>query len=129
MSIESTVSEPSFKSRVFLCGADMNPTAIRRRWPAARFLGIGWIDGIVTVGLDLAPFALGPQLWGILVDVGAPQRGMPAPVTLRDGTGATAMLTGDPAAVGSLPEMLAEARYWELPRAYRERIEAAIAQG
>jgi hypothetical protein len=128
VSIESTVSEPSFKSRVFLCGADMHPTAIRQRWPRARFLGIGWVDGIVAVGLGLPPFALGPQLWGILLEVGVPQRGMPAPVTMRDGTGATAMLTGDPEAVGKLPEMLAEARYWELPRAYRERIEAAIDQ-
>ena len=39
-------SEPPFKSRVFLCGADMHPTAIRRRWPEARFLAIGWVDGI-----------------------------------------------------------------------------------
>ena len=128
MSIDSTPSEPSFTSRVFLCGADMNPTAIRQRWPQARFLGIGWIDGGVTAGLGLPPYAFGPHVWGILVDVGAPQRGMPVPVTLRDGSGTTAMLTGDPATVGSLPEMLTEARYWELPRAYRERIEAAIGQ-
>jgi hypothetical protein len=127
VSIDPVASEPSFTSRVFLCGADMNPTAIRQRWPEARFIGIGWIDGIVTADFGLPPLALGPQVWGILVEVGAPQRGMPAPVTRPDGSGTTAMLTDDPAVAGSLAEVLAEAHYWELPRAYRERIEVAIA--
>jgi hypothetical protein len=103
----------------------MHPSAIRQRWPEARFIGIGWVNGALSRGIGLERDALGPQIWGILVDAGTPLEGMFVPVTQRDGTAATAVLNGDPAAVGTLSGMLAQARYWELPRDYRDRIEAA----
>ncbi len=126
MSSESS-NVPAFKSRVFLWDADMHPTAIRGRWPAARFEGIASGPGFLTQGIGLPPFAFGPRVWGILIDTGEPQRGMAVPIARRDGAEAAAMLVGDPYEVGSLAVVLAEARYWELPRDYRDAIEAVIA--
>lgn len=116
-----------FRSRVFLCGADMRPSAIRRRWPAARFVALARAGGFLTRGIGLPSDAFGPEVWGIVVETGERQRGTPLPVTLRDGTETTAMIVGDPSEIGSPDEILAQARYWELPEAYRERIEAYIA--
>jgi hypothetical protein len=120
--------QPSFTRVAFLCGEDMHPSAIRQRWPGARFLGIGWVNGVLSSGIGLEPDALGPRIWGILVDTGAPLEGMFVPVTRRDGTPATAVVSGEPAVVGSLAGMLAQARYWELPRDYRDRVEAAASE-
>lgn len=117
---------PAFARIAFLCGEDMNPSTIRRRWPDGRFIGIGWVPGVLSRGIGLPPNALGPRIWGILVETGAEQAGMYVPVKLRDGSDATAVLTGDASSIGSLPGVLAEARYWELPRDYRDLIEAAI---
>jgi len=121
-------STPAFRRRVFLYGANMNPQWIRQRWPAGRFVAIARAGGFLTRGAGLPANAFGPDLWGIVVDTGEEQRGMPVPLTLRDGTEATAMLAGDPADLGTLAEVLAEARYWELPAAYRDRIEAVLNQ-
>ncbi len=85
------------------------------------------MNGILSRGIGLAPNALGSHIWGILVDTGEPLDGMYVPVTQRDGAEATAVLTGDGSSIGSLGGMLAQARYWELPRDYRDRIETAIA--
>ena len=124
---QSTPTAPAFKSRVFLCGADMNPQRIRQRWPNARFVAIARANGILTRGAGLPPNAFGPDLWGIVVETGAEQRGMPVPLTLRDGSEATAMITGTADDLGTLDELLAEARYWELPAAYRDQVAAVIA--
>ncbi len=47
------------------------------------------------------------------------------PLRLIDGTSVTAMTDGDPAGFGSVTEALAQARYWELPANYRDRLEQA----
>lgn len=116
-----------FRSRVFLCGANMRPGAIRARWPAARFVALAQAGGFLTQWIGLPADAFGPNVWGIVVETGEWQRGTILPLTLRDGTESTAMVVGDPAEVGTPAEILAQARYWELPEAYRDRIEAYIA--
>jgi len=126
MTIHETPASPAFTSRLFLWGADMNPSAIRSRWQGSRFIAIARASGLLTRGVGLPPDAFGPELWGIIVETGTEQRGMPLPLTLSDGTSTTAMLAGAPADLGELTEILAEANYWELPQAYRDRIQAFI---
>lgn len=118
---------PAFKSRVFLWGADMNPTTIRARWEGSRFIGIARAAGLLTRGVGLPAEAFGPEIWGIVVETGSEQRGMPVPLTLPDGTSTTAMLAGEPDRMGTPADILAEANYWELPQAYRDRIREWIA--
>lgn len=115
---------PAFKRCVFLCGANMSPEAIRQQWPQARFRGIARADGIVIPGERWGEGAFGDEVWGIIVDTGEEQRGMPVPLTRRDGTADTAMLTGAPVLASDAAAILAEAHYWELPAAYRDRIQA-----
>ncbi len=122
----TTATSPDFRRRVFLCGADMDPIAIRQRWPEARFSGIAKADGIITTALGLQPYAFGPDVWGIVVDTGVEQPGAMIPLTLRDGAPATAMGAADASRFGTLKDALAQAFYWELPAAYRERLQAAI---
>jgi len=129
MTMLKTPAVPAFKSRVFLWGVDMNPTAIRARWEGSRFIGIARAAGYLTRGVGLPADAFGPEIWGIVVETGVEQRGMPVPLTLPDGTSATAMLAGGPGSLGTPVEMLAEAHYWELPQAYRDRIQAFIDTG
>ncbi len=121
-----TDTQPAFRSRVFLCGADMQPSRIRARWPAARFVAIARADGVIAAGLGLGWYGLGPDVWGILVETGEFQRGTMLPLRLVDGTSVTAMTDGDRAGFGTAAEALAQARYWELPADYRDRLEQAI---
>lgn len=114
---------PAFRTRVFLWGADMNPISIRERWPEGRFVGIARATGLLTQGAGLPPEAFGPEVWGIVIETGAPQPGLPLPLTMRDGTSATAMLASAPGHVGAPDAILVEARYWELPQSYRDRIQ------
>jgi hypothetical protein len=124
--VTTTETSPAFRRQVFLCGADMDPISIRQRWPEARFTGIARVDGIITGALGLPPYAFGPDVWGIVVDTGAEQPGAMIPLTLRDGSSATAMGTADASRFGTLKDALAQALYWELPAAYREQLQAAI---
>ena len=121
-----TAAPDGFHSRVFLCGANMEPAAIRARWPEAQFVALARADGVLTQGIGLPANAFGPDIWGIVVETGTRQRGSYLPLTLRDGTDATAIMADDAAALGSLKDILAQARYWELPEAYRNQIEVAI---
>lgn len=118
-----TANVPAFRSRVFLCGADMQPSRIRARWPEARFVALAKADGVIAMGLGLGWYGLGPEVWGILVETGEPQVGTMLPLSLADGTSVTAMVSGDPSAFGTVAEALAQARYWELPAAYRDQLE------
>jgi len=117
---------PAFRSKVFLCGADMQPSRIRARWPRARFVSLARADGVIAAGMGLGWYGLGPEVWGIVVETGELQEGWMLPLWLRDGSEATAMVVGDRAAFGTVSEALAQALYWELPAAYRERLQAAI---
>ncbi|MBA2470576.1 MAG: hypothetical protein H0V37_14315 [Chloroflexia bacterium] len=126
MTENATPVAPAFKSRVFLWGADMNPTAIRARWPRSRFVAIACATGILSRSAGLRPNAFGPEIWGIMVETGEDQRGTLVPLTLAHGASATAMVVDAPGGFGTPAGILAEARYWELPQAYRDRIEAFI---
>ncbi len=117
---------PAYRNHVFLCGANMNPVSIRARWLDSRFVAIARANGVLTEGIGLPRNAFGPDLWGIMVDTGELQRGVYLPITLRDGTGTTAMLVDEASAVGSPAEILAQARYWELPEGYRDQVEAYL---
>jgi hypothetical protein len=125
----TTVTNPpdsAFKTRVFLFGADMEPTTIIGRWPGGRFVGIAQADGALTQRAGLGAYAFGPEIWGIIVEIGAEQHGTAVSLTLLDGAPATAVLPAKPVDVGPPFEILAEANYWELPQAYRDRIQAYI---
>jgi hypothetical protein len=124
MTRDETPVAHAFKSRVFLWGADMNPTTVRARWPGSRFVATARASGLLSRSAGLPPEAFGPEIWGIIVETDKDQRGAPVPLTLADGASATAMLVDAPG--GNPVEILAEARYWELPQAYRDRIEAFI---
>lgn len=114
------------KTRVFLFGADMEPTTILGRWPGGRFVAIARADGAFTRNADLDAYAFGPEIWGIVVETDAEQGGTAVPLTLTDGSPATAVLPSTPVDVGPPLKILAEASYWELPQAYRDRIQAYI---
>ncbi|MDQ3653561.1 MAG: hypothetical protein M3457_00595 [Chloroflexota bacterium] len=126
MTMLKTPAAPAFKSRVFLWGADMNPTTIRSRWPNGRFVAIARAAGRLTRTAGMPKEAFGPEIWGIIVETRVEQQGTPLPLTLPDGVSATAMLAGEPGSLGTPADILAEANYWELPQTYRDRIQAFI---
>jgi hypothetical protein len=109
----------------FLCGADMDPRAIRARdgFATARFVAIG----ATGAAADVMPHKLGDgDIWGIVVR--APEHALldeasRIPVVLRDGATVHAALLTTPDTAGSAAEILARARYWELPVPYRNRLE------
>ena len=111
---------------VFYSGGSMEPTAIRRADPTARFLARG---AVARPGADLPErFAshVDDQVWGIVVEVDGDAADAPTfDVTLDDGRTVSAslaepLLAGDPAAV------LANARYWELPPSHVALLTAAL---
>lgn len=126
--MSTTQVDAAFRSRVFLAGADMNPVSIRQRWPDSRFVAIARADGVLAAGVGLGWYGLGPDIWGVVVETGEDQRGTFVPVSHRDGTNGTAMIVGSAETFGTLPEVLAQAHYWELPAAYRESLQAVIAK-
>ena len=87
----------------FICGADMDPTAIRAAWPGARFV---------------ARARLGER-WGILLS--APltdaDRARPEREVITD-DGRAVLAHADETPAGDDAGILAAARYWELPPAY-----------
>ena len=109
---------------LFLCGADMDPTAVRVAHPGARFVARA------RVASDARGSSEPNEVWGILLRVPAGTRGGEdepgGRVVTDDGRGLEARLvaggrpTGEPAAI------LAWARYWELPPAYVARLRDAV---
>lgn len=118
---------------VFLCGADMNPTLVRRRagLERARFVAIARIDGSEAGRVGL-PAELGSDaIWGIALTIAADAslpmpRGAAVSTVLRDDTSVEAVVLTDPVTVGSVADVLREAHYWELPVAYRDRLQALL---
>lgn len=93
---------------IFLCGADMDPTALVTARPGARFLARARLADSGA-----------PGRWGILIetpplaaDADAPLR----PVVTDDGR--TFEARAEEAPAGDAADVLAAARYWELPPAY-----------
>ncbi len=119
----------SSDSLVFLCGADMNPQAIQSRPELrdSRFLMTGAILASLAEKTGLPPSLHGVDVWGIVLRVSPDAAcGESVNVRLRDGREVTAALLTSPATIGSLTGVLAEARYWELPVPYRDRLEAIV---
>lgn len=112
--------------RLFLCGADMDPSRIRVRFPDARFVDIarhaGPLPGLSALD-DVASHD--GDVWGVLVDtdvIGVDGGAVEVAVTLPDGEQALATLATRPADVADAAAVEAAVRYWELPPAYRARI-------
>lgn len=133
-------SEPG-GTLAFFCGADMNPLSIgngngRVGFARARFVAIASSMEESTAGRAGLPAALGTgEIWGIVLAIAPPHAPPPNPapssmvtVVLRNGATTEAALMTDPTTVGTIAGVLAEARYWELPIAYRDRLEALLSQ-
>ncbi len=92
----------------FLTGADMDPTAVRAARPEGRFVARAQQAG-----------APEPGVWGILVEapLGDGDAGLPEVATVTDdGRAFDARAVAPPPADPA--EVVAAARYWELPPAY-----------
>lgn len=125
----------------FLCGADMNPSLIggskgRAGLERARFVAIARIDGTLTGRAGLPPDLASGEIWGIALAIAPaadPARSSSTPIATvsivwRDGTSAEAALMTDPTTVGTVADVLSEAHYWELPVAYRNRLQALVSR-
>ncbi|MDP8909520.1 MAG: SAM-dependent methyltransferase, partial [Chloroflexota bacterium] len=131
-SAQTSVLDPQASgaaSLLFLCGADMDPTVARGRFPTARFIDIAHCAGPLP-GLAALDDLGDGGVWGILVrvvDVNA-DTAMPGDdavelaVTLPDGEQALARLVTLPADVADAAAVAAAVRYWELPPTYRTRV-------
>ena len=109
----------------FLCGADMAPGRIRHD-PAtsdSRFVDIGSVTSTSLRDLGL-PLPDSDDVWGVVVTLSQSPGGPEGSVTLRTGdvVQATVLTTQD--SFGAIEDVLAEAYYWELPRAWRNTLEA-----
>ena len=110
---------------LFYSGEGMTPEGIRAAFPGARFIARA------SVRVDSAQIAepfqtiVGGEVWGIAVEIDGERDGEEMTVTLDDGrqlevVPAEPLLGGDPAIV------LANARYWELPPAFVDRIASVV---
>jgi len=126
MTIREPFDNAATSRLAFFCGEDMDPGAIRRHegFESARFVAIGAAAAahhVMPSGLE------SDDVWGIVVRVPEHVDLAAAPhisVTLRDGTAVEAAMLTTAASVGSADGILAQARYWELPVPYRNRLES-----
>lgn len=127
-----STAEPA-PALAFLCGADMNPLRIAdgAGLEGARFVAIASMEGSGAGHAGL-PAAIGSgEIWGIVLAIASPPDGAASvmvPVALDDGTTHRAQLITGPETAGSVEDILAEAHYWELPVAYRDRLAAMLFQ-
>jgi hypothetical protein len=114
---------------LFLSGADMDPTALLRAQPAARF--IARASTVADAGETASAFAAGLEraVWGVLVELPkAPDGRLPRRiVTTDDGRHFIASCAGEHFLAGDPAAVYAAARYWELPPAFTKRLEQALA--
>jgi len=117
---------------LFLTGADMDPTLVRRAYSGGRFVARAVLAaeaGEVAPAFAPAVAGLsGGDVWGILVRVPAAIAGdvRRRPVTTDDGRAFTAALAGEHLVAGLPAATFAAARYWELPPAYTARLATAL---
>ena len=118
---------------LFLSGADMDPTKVRASYPGAHFLARARVSADTHEIAD--PFASHlvadgspAEVWGILIEQpnenGAPTGSRQA--TTDDGRMFDVTLSGRQLASGQPDEVVAAARYWELPPRYVGRLRDAI---
>jgi hypothetical protein len=116
---------------LFLTGADMDPTKVRRAYPEGTFVARGHTEAHAgEIAPEFAQVLAGPgvgDVWGILVQVpnayGDNERRHQ--VTADDGRTFTAVVIGERMAAGLAPLVLKAAHYWELPAGYVGRLKMA----
>lgn len=110
----------------FLCGADMNPTSIRRNAAIAeaRFVDIGSVPATEIASRDL-PLPGAEQVWGVVVTLPGevPDTSQVLITLRRTGEVVQAEVLTDAASFGDRDAVVAEAYYWELPRSWREALD------
>lgn len=118
-------------SYAILFGTDMEPERIRTQpdTEGARFVGIGAIEGRHRAELDV-PLPDVAEIWGVVVRLrpGSRVDGTVVPVTMRTGEKIEATVLTDADAFGDPEAVIAEARYWELPVAYRHALSDHLAE-
>lgn len=128
MAQQAEAWEQQAAGTIFLCGADMEPTAIRQRYPGARFVARArWEPDNWPSWYPVAT-AKPAEIWGILLDHATRRAGRPVTVETDDGRSITANVATDAATVGDLAEVLANARYWELIPAFVRQLQSATGQ-
>jgi hypothetical protein len=119
---------------LFLSGADMDPTSMRVSYPGAHFLARAWVSAGTNEIAD--PFASHlvsggspAEVWGILIEQSGVNNASvePRQATTDDGRSFDVTLLGRQFASGQPDEVVAAARYWELPPRYVGRLRDAIA--
>lgn len=118
-------------SYAILFGTDMEPERIRTQpeTEGARFVGIGAIDDQSRIGLEL-PLPDVAEIWGVVVRLRSGSRvdGPVVPVMMRTGEEIEATVLTDADAFEDPEAVIAEARYWELPVAYRNALSDHLAE-
>jgi hypothetical protein len=111
-------------SYLFLSGAETEPTALRSRYPDARFVA----RASISSGVAIAPAfgeAVDGEIWGILIET-ANGSGETATAVADDGRTFSASLPNLPLLDGEPEAVLATARYWELPPAFIGQLKVAL---
>jgi hypothetical protein len=105
---------------LFLSGAEMQPERVRGTWPEARFVARGRLEPR-PLGAVVAPAGTRYETWGIVIET-------PDAVIPGDVRGAVAddgrvfAVTVSPPDDADPVDVLAAARYWELPPPYVRRL-------
>jgi hypothetical protein len=116
---------------IFLSGADMDPTAIRKAYPGATFIARGHVasrQGEVNphFGHGLIPSGRG-EIWGIVIETSNAQTSdRQRAVTTDDGRIFTTILAGDRFVTGEPAAVLRAAQYWELFPGYLALLANAV---
>lgn len=116
---------------LFLTGADMDPSEVRRSHPTAQFVARAFTEVHAgAVSPTFAPYVTSPgigDVWGILIAVTEPAEANARRynVTTDDGRTFNAAAAGDRMVSGLATAVYAAARYWELPAGYAGRLNMA----
>jgi hypothetical protein len=108
---------------IFLSGADMDPTAIRKAHPGATFIARAHLEvrqGEINphFGKGVAASGRG-EVWGIVIETVEQQSSdRQRDVTTDDGRALNAVLAGDRFVNGEQSAVLKTAQYWELYPGY-----------
>ena len=110
---------------LFYSGERMTPEGIRAEHPSARFIARGSVQ--VDEAEIAEPFAsvVDGTVWGIAVEVDDVRDGQAQTVTLDDGRQLEAVVA-EPLLGGDPTTVLANARYWESPPAFVDRIRTVV---
>lgn len=110
---------------VFYSGEGMTPEGIRAEYPNARFIARGSVQ--VDAAQIAEPFAsvVDGTVWGIAIEIDEERDGQALTVALDDGRQLEAVVA-EPLLGGDLAIVLANARYWESPPAFVDRIKSVV---